>query len=352
MKKLDLATIKRFDKNNMLGIMLDFSVLAKEGYENGKKLNFSNLASGIKNVLFCGLGGSAQGADLIRCFLSNEANLPLIVDRDYTIPAFVNSDTLVFIISYSGNTEETISAYNQAKIKTKNIIVMASGGKLKESALNDGFSFMPVRPGFPPRGAFPLTFFTLLGMFVALGLAKDKTKEVTELIGVLDDLKNNLIPNVEDNKNLAKKIAKNLLGRFTVIYSASEHFDAVVTRFRGQLAENAKSLASSALIPEMNHNEIVGWENPKKVIKNFMVIILKDSSMHERVLRRIDITKGILGRVAHKVIEIDSKGSSLLARICSLIYIGDFVSLYLAILNGIDPTPVKRIDYLKGELAK
>ncbi|MEW5758632.1 MAG: bifunctional phosphoglucose/phosphomannose isomerase [Candidatus Omnitrophota bacterium] len=352
MIKLNLSTIKKLDKSNMLGIILDFPGLCKEGYENGLKFKNDISIHSIKNIIFCGLGGSAQGADLIRSFLLDKISLPMVVDRDYTIPKFVDSETLVFIISYSGNTEETISTYNIAKQKTKNIIVIASGGKLKEYALNDGFSFISVKPGYPPRGAFPLTFFTLLGVFVALGLTSDKKLDLDQTITVLENLKKELSPEVKNRDNLAKRIALDMVGRFTVIYSANEHFDAVVTRFRGQLAENAKSLSSSALIPEMNHNEIVGWENPKKIIKNFVVLILRDSSMHERVLKRIEITKRILSYEAHKVIEINSEGESLLSRICSLIYIGDFISLYLAILNKIDPTPVKRIDFLKNELAK
>lgn len=352
MIKLDLSIIKKLDKSNMLKIILDFPALSKEGYEFGIKFKSSISIDGIKNILFCGLGGSAQGADLLRSFLSDEIKLPMVVDRDYIIPAFVDSQSLVFIISYSGNTEETISAYNLAKLKTKNIIVISSGGKLKESALKDGFSYVSLKTGFPPRGAFPLVFFTLLGIFVSLGLTKDKKAELDEVIAVLENLKKELSPESKKNNNLAKKIALDLFGRFGVLYSSSEHFDAVVTRIRGQLAENAKSLSSSAFLPEMNHNEIVGWEHPHKLLKNFVVLILRDSAMHSRVLKRMDITKNILSKEAHKVIEINSRGKTLLARICSLIYIGDFVSFYLAILNGIDPTPVKRIDYLKGELAK
>jgi glucose/mannose-6-phosphate isomerase len=140
--------------------------------------------------------------------------------------------------------------------------------------------------------------------------------------------------------------------KMPVIYSSLGHMDAVVTRWRGQLAENAKTIASTNLFPEMTHNEIVGWEHPEKVLKNLAVIMLRDRGDNMRIAKRMDIVKKVVGACGVKVIEVNSRGNGLLARIFSLIYIGDYVSFYLAILNKCDPTPVDRIAYLKKEMAK
>jgi glucose/mannose-6-phosphate isomerase len=152
--------------------------------------------------------------------------------------------------------------------------------------------------------------------------------------------------------NLAKFIATKLLNKFAVIYASSVHFDIAATRLREQLNENSKALASSHVFPEMNHNEIVGWQNPKKLFKDFLVLLLRDKEMHPRVAKRMEISKDMLKQEGVGVIEIWSSGEELLSRIFSLIYIGDFISYYLAILYGIDPTPVERVTYLKNKLAQ
>ena len=173
------------------------------------------------------------------------------------------------------------------------------------------------------------------------------------MIGVLQELKDkSLNVRIGQKDNIAKHIAGKLYNKLVIIYSSSIHFDAVATRFRGQLAENSKCLASSHVFPEMNHNEITGWRNPKKLFKDFIVLMFRDKGMHKRTSIRMDITRDILKNEQVNVLEVSSRGENLLSRIFSLIYIGDFVSFYLAILYGIDPTPVDRVTYLKKRLAE
>jgi glucose/mannose-6-phosphate isomerase len=169
----------------------------------------------------------------------------------------------------------------------------------------------------------------------------------------LEELRdNNIGPRVGQKDNIAKSIAGRIFNKMVFIYASSVHFDAVATRVRGQIAENSKALASAHVLPEMNHNEIVGWESPRRLFKNFVAIFLKDNGAHPRVLLRMDISKALIKKEGVEVIEVSSRGEDLLSRIFSLIYIGDMVSFYLAILYGRDPTPVERITYLKNELAK
>ena len=186
-----------------------------------------------------------------------------------------------------------------------------------------------------------------------LGLAQDAELFINQAVSLLQDLRDrSLNPEIPQKENIAKRVAVKLCNKFGVVYSASVHFDVCAIRLRGQIAENSKALASSHLFPEMNHNEIVGWQEPKKLFKNFLVLMLRDAKMHPRVSLRMDITRDILYKQGVEVIEIWSRGEGLLSRMLSLIYIGDFISYYLSILYGIDPTPVERVTYLKNKLAQ
>jgi len=350
---LSLKSIKKLDKANMLDLLLEFpaqcSAAARIG--DNAKINFQK--RDFNKIVFLGLGGSAIGADLVKTYLYFQSKIPILVFREYEIPACIDNQTLVFISSYSGNTEETLSAYRSAREKGATLIAVSSDGALKESALKENITFVEIPRGLPPRCALGYLSIIPLCILAKLGQIPDVGPAINQMVRVLEDLKNkNLNPRIGQKDNLAKSAASRLWNKFAVVYSGSVNFDVCATRFRGQLAENSKALASSHVFPEMNHNEIVGWQNPKKLFKNFLVVCFRDKGMHARVAKRMDITSGILREEEIKLIEIFSRGEDLLSRIFSLIYIGDFISFYLAILYGIDPTPVDRVTYLKKELAK
>ena len=185
-----------------------------------------------------------------------------------------------------------------------------------------------------------------------LGILKSKKQEILSAIALLDRLQDKkLSSKVKGKKNIALEIATKIYKKFPVIY-ASNKLSSIATRWRGQIAENSKTLSSTHVFPEMNHNEIVGWVNPRNLLNNCVAIILRDKSDHSRIKRRMDITASILKKERFKVITLEGSGKNLLDRMLTLIYIGDFASFYLSILNGIDPTPVKRITYLKGQLTR
>jgi len=306
-----------------------------------------------KNIVCIGMGGSAIGADLVRSYIADDSETPLFVNRNYTLPNFAGEDTLIMASSYSGDTEEVLSAYRDAAARGCEIIAITSGGKLQKMAREDGAPCVNIPGGLPPRCALGYSFFPILILLAKIGIIKDQSALIDDAIKVLKKLKNSrLACRIKHSDNQAKKIASEIYGRFPIIYGGQDHMDSVVTRWRGQLAENSKTLASSHLFPEMNHNEIVGWEEPEAVLRKSVVIMLRDAADHPRISRRMDVTKNILKKGKIKVIEVSSAGKELLARIFSLIYIGDFVSFYLAILNKINPTPVARVVYLKKELAK
>jgi glucose/mannose-6-phosphate isomerase len=349
---LNLKNIKKLDKSNMLDLLLDFPLQCQTAQELAKTAKILFTKRDFTKIVFCGLGGSAIGADLARSYLYFESNSPIVVCREYDLPAYVDNSTLVFISSYSGNTEETLSAYQQAKEKGAYLIAISSGGTLKEYAQKDRITFVQVPQGLPPRCALGYLSIIPLCLLSRLGLVKDINHCLNQMAGVLEDLKNKCLkPRIARKDNIAKSIALKLFNKFVVVYSGSVHFDVAVTRLRGQLNENSKTLASSHLFPEMNHNEIVGWQNPEKLFKNFIVVMLRDKGMHPRVAKRMDITREIIGKEA-AAIEVWSRGEGLLSRIFSLIYIGDFASFYLAMLYGIDPTPVERISRIKDKLSR
>ena len=350
----DMKFIQKYDKSGMLETLESFPGQCARAKKIGLDFDPPDSFKGrYKNIVCTGMGGSAIGADIARSYVADEAKAPLIVNRNYSLPNFVDRESIVIAASYSGNTEETLSAYKDAKKKNARIIAITSGGDLKAMADKDGFPVLLIPGGLQPRCAVGYSFFPLLITLSKLGLVPDKSKEINGAIKTMEYIRDNKIgQKVPQANNYAKKIAKEIHLKYPVIYGSADHIDSVVTRWRGQLSENAKTISSGHLFPEMNHNEIVGWQYPKNTLKDFTVILLRDIADHPRVSRRIDITADILKDEGIKVIEVNSTGDDLLGRIFSLIYIGDFVSFYLAVLNRTDPTPVKRIAYLKDRLAR
>lgn len=304
-----------------------------------------------KNICFAGMGGSAIGAGLIKSYLAGELKIPLAVVRDYELPKFADKNTLLICISYSGNTEETLSVFSEAIKKKITVIAISSDGKLQRSASRKKIPFLKIPAGLPPRFALGHTFFSALVTLINLGLIKDRKRDITQTCLMLENLSYLLRPQTPHADNEAKKIAAVLNQKLPVIYIQAA-WEPVAYRFRCQLAENSKMLSSHHVIPEMNHNEIVGWREPKKSLDRCVAVFLRDESEQPRVARRCSLSADILQKSGYNVMEIKSQGQSLLERMFSLIYIGDWVSYYLAILNKVDPAPVKRIDYFKTRLAK
>jgi glucose/mannose-6-phosphate isomerase len=349
-----VGNIARYDKSGMLEIIESFPEQCQDAKRIGYEFRLPNgFRTRYNNIVCAGLGGSAIGADLVRSYLADQLKVPLFVSRNYGLPGFTGKDTLVLISSYSGNTEETLSAYHDAKARSSNMVVITSGGRLSRLAMEDDVPVVNIPAGLPPRAAFGYSFFPILILLSGIGAIKDQAFYIDDAIKNLKRLKNERLGHkVEDKENQAKSMASRLYGKFPVIYASEDRMGAVATRWRGQFAENSKTLASSNVFPEMSHNEIVGWENPRQALKDSAVIMLKDRSDDPSVSKRMQIVKRMLKKKGVDVIDVNSTGKELLGRIFSLVYIADFVSFYLAILNKVDPTPIESITYLKKELAK
>jgi glucose/mannose-6-phosphate isomerase len=334
-------------------LIVDFPAQLEYALKISKKVDLKKInPEKIENIVVAGMGGSAIGGDLVRSYLAEEINLPFFVCKNYTLPKFVSQESLVFVSSYSGNTEETLSAYQDAKKRKAQIISICTSGKLNEFTLKDGFPLVEIPKGLPPRAALGYGFGPILLILSHLKLIKNKVNEIRKTIEFLSKNVTQYKMEKNSSENKAKELALKLHHKLPIIYASVDFFDAVAYRWKCQICENSKMLAYSNIFPEFNHNELVGWNILNGWEDKLIVIMLKDRGDHPRIKRRIQIVKEILLDKKICVIEVESKGENLLSRILSLIQLGDFVSFYLAILNRVNPTPVEVIDYLKGELAK
>jgi len=288
----NLKDISRIDKENMLDLLVSFPKQCKDAISIGEAVRINSYyKKSYSNIVFTGLGGSAIGADVIKGYLETEIKVPLVVNRNYGLAQFVNEDSLVFTVSYSGNTEETLSAYADAVKKNANIVVITSGGKLGELALKNKNILATIPGGYPPRCALGYSFIPALVLLSKLGFVKNKKNEIKKSATFLNTLqKKYLAPDVKEKTNISKGIAKKIYGKFVAIY-ASSRLESIVMRWRGQFAENSKTLSSSHVFPEMNHNEIVGWMNPEILVKHFAAVILRDKDDNARIKKRMNITK-------------------------------------------------------------
>ncbi len=344
--------ISRIDKQNMFSVLYDFPVQVCNAVDIAAKVNTNNVnVKNIKNIIINGLGGSAIGGDLLRSFVANEITVPVYVNRNYSLPEFAGKDTLAVISSYSGNTEETTSAFKDALSRKCRIICVSSGGTVEKLAKKHKKLLVKIPGGLQPRCALGYSFFSLLVLFTKLKFIKDKSADINETLLVLEQSLDEL-SNLTFDSNPALQIAALLKDKLPVVYSSVDVLDVVNLRWRGQISENAKILAYGNLFPEMNHNELVGWELNEDILKKINVIFLEDISDNPRIKMRMKITEKVFKKHAANILHLSSDCKSKLARIFDLIFLGDWVSYYLAILNGVNPTPVNAISYLKKELDK
>jgi len=353
----NLQKIEKIDQSGMFNLLYNLPEQCQESIKIGQtaieKLSASTVPNKtVRNIVYSGMGGSAIAGDLLRNYLNDELPVSLMVNRNYTIPKFVDSATLFIASSYSGNTEETLAAYDAAKKKQAQIICITSGGMLAEQAERDGYPTILIPPGLPPRTAIGYSFFPGPFYLHRLGLISDKTNDAQEVVTLLLRLRDQYATKVALEQNLAKQIASRLYRKLAVIYGAADRLDSIVTRWRTQINENSKSLANTQVIPELNHNEIVGWEVMKELLSKMHVIFICDKEVHPQIQKRIQITHELILDLADGVTEIWTTGCCWLARLWSVLFLGDFVSYYLSILNEVDPTPVKKISYLKEKLAR
>lgn len=296
----------------------------------------------IQNIIVTGLGGSGIGGTILSELIQDECSIPVLVNKDYFLPAYVNSNTLVIISSYSGNTEETVSAMKQAITKKAQVVCITSGGKIKELADQNNFDTIIIPGGKPPRSCIGYSLVQLLKVIEFNEFVKTNLLAQVETSITLLNKENTSI------KNEAMTIAKLLVDKLTVIYSLGT-CEGVAVRFRQQINENSKMLCWHHTLPEMNHNELVGWTTKNE---NLAVVTFKTSFDYERTIKRYEICKELFSKYSSSVTDITAKGNSKLEQYLYLINIGDWISCFIADIRNIDPIEVDVITNLKNELAK
>lgn len=302
----------------------------------------------ISRIIITGLGGSAICGDILRNFLRDELHIPLVVNRTYSLPEYADNNTLVIASSYSGNTEETISALNSAIEKNCSIIAMTTGGEIEKLAIENNIQVIKLQEGYQPRYALYNSFFTLLKILQDMRFIIPQDKTVSEIINALKIKGEEYIT----ENSMAFRTANDLKGSVPVIYSITDYNDSAGRRFKGQLNENSKIHAWAAEYPEMNHNEIVGWETVKGSGVNYKAVILHDEEIPDRIKKRIRIINKLLEGEKIDILTFDGMGCSLKHRLIDLIYFCDWVSYYLALLNGKDPGEIDFIHHLKNKMAE
>jgi glucose/mannose-6-phosphate isomerase len=314
-----------------------------EALEIGEAAKINKHSEPIHNIYVAGLGGSGIGANFVAEFVAEELSVPYLIGKGYDNPAFISKNTLYIASSYSGNTEETLTALSKIENTGAKIIIITSGGKLKARAEEKGYDHILVPGNWPsPRACLGYSLVQQLYILYKLGFIKktviDQVKSSIDLIKYDQD----------EIKNKAEKIAEIIVGKIPVIYT-SDRMESVAMRFRQQVNENSKYLAWHNVIPEMNHNELVGWRD---TYDNIAVIFFRNKDDFQRNAVRMDINKEVITKYTNTIIEIYSKGQSLVEKSMYLVHLGDWVSWYLAQLRGVDALEVNVIDHLKGELAK
>ena len=318
------------DKSNMLEVLESFPQQCK----NALTLSKGITAKGeVTSIVVCGMGGSAIGGDLLKTYMHN-SKLPCFVIRNYKVPEWVDQYTLVFVVSYSGNTEETLSCFQDAKKKGAQIIAVCSGGELSKSAEK----VIKIPSGLQPRAAGGYLFFPMVGVLYNSNLIDVKNTDLNEMLTLLNKK--------EEIKERGEELAKKIHGKTPLIYS-SELLKPIAYKWQTQINENAKYPAYHASFPEMNHNEILSFRAMDRT--KFLAILLRDDNDHPKIKKRMDICKQIMEKNV-EVEEVKIKGSSLLARMFYSISLGDYTSYNLALRERVDPTPVEAIEWLKKQL--
>lgn len=326
----------------MKELIASFTAQLRQAMDIGEKAVFSNQGKSFSNVLITGLGGSGIGGSIIAQVVEKEITIPIVVNKDYFVPAFVGPGTLVIASSYSGNTEETIAALELALQRGATAVCVTSAGKILEIAQASGLDYIVIPGGMPPRACLAYSLTQLFYVLNGFGLIGDGFKQDLEsTIHMLDHEEEHICSE-------AYYLAEKLHRKIPVIYSQAD-YEGVCIRFRQQINENSKMLCWHHALPEMNHNELVGWTTANDKLA---VVFFRNETDYERTAARMELTKGIVSKYTPYVFEVFSKGTSHLQKSMYLVHFGDWVSWYLSEIKNIDATEVKVIDYLKGELGK
>ena len=341
----------RFDPENMFGSIWDFPDNLADAMKLGNEISMKHSYTNIQNVVVAGMGGSAIGGDVVSVLEQDNLNVPFVVCRGYSLPNWVNENTLVVCSSYSGNTEETLSALDDAILKNAQICGITTGGRIAKNLKKLDKDVVLIPSGLQPRAALAFSFVPMAKCLEEAGvLTLSFDNWMDSAIGAINRARE--IYSLGNEKNPVYELAQQVYDKIPVIYADNSTLGVAALRLKGQICENGKMLAYHNELPEFNHNEIVGWENNPGIFEKLFVLWLTDADDNARVKYREKITQDILNEVGVDQYVLEMTGNSFQERFLHMIYYGDWLSYWCAILHGTDPSPVKKISRLKEELSK
>lgn len=349
---LDSPDIRaRLDPSGMRERIAGLADQCRRAWEQSRAFPWPPLRPHVERVAVLGMGGSAIGGDLLADLASHEGAVPVTVVRDYSLPPEVDSHTLAIASSYSGETEETLAATEEAVHRGAQVVAVTSGGTLAKRCQEMGLPWFRVDYSGEPRCALGYSFVVPLALMCLRSIMADKAKDMEEALSLLERQSAQYRHDVPIGQNPAKSLARELHGKPIVIYGGGL-LSGAARRWKTQFNENAKAWAFYELLPEAHHNSVVGYSHPLSIGPEVIALLLRPATVHPRLALRYEITGELLDRacVAHHVVE--AQGRSALAQVLSTVFLGDYASYYLALLYGVDPSPVAAVDYLKGRLSK
>lgn len=348
----DLQAIEELDADRMLERIRELPQQCRAAWQHAQELALPPDFGAVRHLVIAGMGGSAIGGALLHGLVSDHCEVPITLVRDYSLPASVaGQNSLVIACSYSGSTEETLTCFQQALERDTQAMAITTGGKLADLAREADAPVVQFDYQSQPRAALGYAFVLLLGAVYRMGLIRDYTDDVAEAATAMEAWQEDIGAQVATSDNPAKQLAARIRGNLPVIYGAG-FLAGAANRWKTQFNENAKSWASFEVLPELDHNAVVGFGIPEVMRQHAAVIMLRSASDPQRIQRRWSVTGELLEREGVTAQEIWGRGESKLSQMLSLIHFGDYVSFYVAMLNGVDPTPVKPIAFLKRRLAE
>lgn len=353
MANLDnIKSMQDLDQENILGNICDLPDQVEKCWQDFEQIALPTPYINAKSVLILGMGGSAQGGGIIASLAQKTSSIPVEVLRDYDIPAWVDKNTLVIAVSYSGETEETLSAFSQAVKLTEKLITISTDGQLYSLGSQRKALHYKVVYGSQPRAALGYTLTAVLAIFKKLNLIEVTSDDIKEAVILMRALQKKIGAEIPERRNMAKILAQKIYNRFPVIYGAGNMAE-VARRTKAQMNENAKTASFYEVFPELNHNALVGLDFPNEIRQKLFFLILQSKYDHPRTILRENITAQILEqkKLPYESIMMQPSGSQF-AEIMQMITLTDFVSYYVAILNNIEPNPVGIIEVLKEKLAE
>jgi glucose/mannose-6-phosphate isomerase len=350
----DTAAVRSLDTLKMLDLTMDYPEQFRQGHEFGLEFALPKAPERIDEVVILGTGGgSAASAQLLRSYLFDRCRVPITSIQGYNAPGYVDKNTIVFAVSHSGKTEEIISSVTQCLERGATVIGLGAGGQLRNVITTAGASYVDVPGGFMPRIAIGYIMMPILTILHRFGLVPDFTAEFESALKVMRELAPVYGPETPVAQNRAKQLAEALGPHIPVIYGFVDHYDAVAWRIKNQLGENSKYMGFWNTIPHLHHDEAVGWDMQPELAKVLGFLLVRDEQAEtEKMAKRWEATTAILTERMGAVQTVWAQGEGRLARMLSLVMLGDFFTIYMAIRKGVDPTPVAIIDLFKAKVGQ